>query len=113
MASNMEARTKQICVIEFRNWVKIAPVYIRRRLLNVYGDQTVYLSTAVRFSSGDSDVRGRPRSEPPCKAASSRTEEPLKQRDPSGLLEHGQTINSDRYVATLTKLKARIFSHAR
>jgi len=28
-------------------------------------------------------------------------------------LEPRQTINSDRYIAMLTKLKARIYSHAR
>jgi len=39
---------------------KIAPNDIHRRLLNVYGDQTVDVSTVrrwvERFSSGDSDV---------------------------------------------------------
>jgi hypothetical protein len=61
MASDVEVRTKQRCVIEFLHAEKIAPIEIHRRLLNVYGDQTVDVSTVRRwvlhFSSGDSDVR--------------------------------------------------------
>jgi hypothetical protein len=63
--SDMEVRMKQRCVIEFLHVDKIAPNDIHQRLLNVYGDQTVDVSTVrrwvVRFSSGDSDVKDRPR----------------------------------------------------
>jgi hypothetical protein len=60
MASDMEVRTKQRC-----HWIpphrKIAPVDIHQRLLNVCGDQTVDVRQwMVCFSSGISDVRGRP-----------------------------------------------------
>jgi hypothetical protein len=66
MASYIETRTKQRCVVEFLHAEKIAPVDIQRRLLNIYGDQRVGVST-VRlwvelFSSCDSDVRDRPSS---------------------------------------------------
>ena len=64
--SDMEVRMKQRCVIEFLHAEKIAPNDIHRRLLNVYGDQTVDVSTVrrwvARFSSGDSDVKDKPRS---------------------------------------------------
>jgi hypothetical protein len=67
MASDMEVLTKQRCVTEFLHAEKIAPVDIHRRLLDAYGDQTVGVSTVrlwvVRYSSGDTDVRDRPRSE--------------------------------------------------
>jgi hypothetical protein len=69
MASGMEVRMKQRCVIEFLHAEKIAPNDIHRRLLNVYGDQTVDVSTVrrwvARFSSGDSDVKDKPRSKRP------------------------------------------------
>jgi len=39
MASDMEVRMEQRCVIEFLQAGKIAPNDIHRRLLNVYGDQ--------------------------------------------------------------------------
>jgi hypothetical protein len=68
MASDMEVRMKQRCVTEFLYAEKIAPDDIHRRLLN--GDQTVDVSTVrrrvVRFSSGDSDVKDKPRSGRPC-----------------------------------------------
>jgi hypothetical protein len=61
MASDMEVRMKQMCVIEFLHAEKIAPNDIHRRLLNVYGDQTVDTRTVrrwvARFSSGDSKDR--------------------------------------------------------
>jgi hypothetical protein len=64
-------------------WKKTAPNDIKRRLLNVYGDQTVDLSTVrgwvVRFSSGDSDVRDRPRSGRHCTAVGPRYVERLDQ----------------------------------
>jgi len=72
MTSDMEVRMKQRCVIEFLHVEKIAPYDIHRCLLNVYGDQTVDVSTVrrwvVRFSSGDSDVKDKPRSGRPCTA---------------------------------------------
>jgi hypothetical protein len=56
MASDMAVRRKQRCVIEFLHAKKIAPVGIHRRLLNVYGNQIVDVSTVrrlvVRFSGG-------------------------------------------------------------
>jgi len=51
---------------------KMAPSDIHRRLLNVYGDQTVDVSTVRQwvalFSSGNSDVKDKPRSRRPCTA---------------------------------------------
>ena len=65
MASDVEVRMKQRCVIEFLHAEKTAPNDIHRRLLNVYGDQTVDVSTARRwvahFSSGNGDVKDEPR----------------------------------------------------
>ena len=72
MASDMEVRMKQKCVIEFLHVGKIAPNDIHRHLLNVYGDQTVDVSTVrqwvARFSSGDSDMKDKPCSGRPCTA---------------------------------------------
>jgi len=72
---------KQRCVTEFLHAEKIAPNEIHRRLLNVYGDQTVDVSTVRRwvtpFSSGDSDVEDQPRSGWPCIAVTPRNEERL------------------------------------
>ena len=71
------------------NWIhpcgkKTAANDIHRGLLNVYGDQTVDFSTVrrwlVRFSSGDSDVKDRPRSGRPCAAVTPRNEERLDQQ---------------------------------
>jgi hypothetical protein len=62
MASDMEVHIKQRCIIEFLHAEKNAPADNRRRSLNIYGDQTVDVSTVrwctVNFSSGDSDVTG-------------------------------------------------------
>jgi hypothetical protein len=60
------------------------PIYdIHRRLLNVYGDQTVDVSTVrrwvARFSSGDSDMKDKPRSGRQCTAVTPRNEERLDQ----------------------------------
>ena len=78
MASDMEVRVKQILHAE-----KIAPNDIHRRLLNVYGDQTVDVSTVRQwvacFSSGDSDVQDKPRSGRPCTSVTPRNEERLDQ----------------------------------
>jgi len=66
VASDMEVCMKQRCVTEFLYVEKNAPNDIHRRLLNVYGDQTVDVSTVrrwvARFSRGDSDVQDKPRS---------------------------------------------------
>jgi len=79
--SDMEVCMKQRCVIEFLHAEKIAPNDIHRRLLNIYGDQTVHVSTVrwwvARFSSGDSDVKDKPRSGWPCTAVTPRNEERL------------------------------------
>ena len=72
MASGMEVRMKQRCVIEFLHAEKIAPNYIHRRLLKVYGDQAVVVSTVrrgvERFSIGKSDVKDKPHSGRRCSA---------------------------------------------
>ena len=72
MASDMEVRMKQRCVIEFLHAEKIAPNDTHRRLVNVYGDQTVDVSTmrrwVARFSSGDSDMEDKPHSGWSCTA---------------------------------------------
>ena len=44
-ASNMAMRMKKRCVTEFLHAEKIAPIDIHQCLLNVYGDQTVDVST--------------------------------------------------------------------
>jgi len=93
MASDMEVRMKQRCVTEFLHAEKLAPNDIHRRLLNVYGDQTVDVSTVRRwvacFSSGDSDVKDKPRSGQPCTAVTPRKEERLDQQ-----------IRANRWIAT-------------
>jgi len=65
-ASDMEVCMKQRCVIEFLHAEKIAPIDIHQCLLNVYGDHTVDVSTVMwwvaRFSSGDCDMKDKPRS---------------------------------------------------
>ena len=74
---------KQRYVIEFLHAEKMAPNDIHQRLLNIYGDQTVDVSTVrrwvARFSSGDSNVKDRPRSGQPCTAVTPRNEERLDQ----------------------------------
>jgi len=83
MASDTKVCMKQRCVIEFLHAGKIAPNDIHRRLLNVYGDQTVDVSTVRRwvacFSSGDSNVKDKPCSRRPCIAVGPRNEEHLDQ----------------------------------
>jgi len=72
MASDVEVRMKHRCVIEFLHAEKIAPNDIHGRLPNVYGDQTVDVSTVrwwlAPFSSGDSDVKDKPHSGQSCTA---------------------------------------------
>jgi hypothetical protein len=69
MASEMEVRMKQMCVIEFLHAEIIAPNDIHRRFLNVHEDQKVDVSRVrrwvARFSSGDTDVKDKPRSARP------------------------------------------------
>ena len=79
MASDMEVRMKQRCVIEFLHAEKIAPNDIHRRLLNVYGDQTVDVSTVRRWVARFSDVKDKPCSGRPCTAVTPRNEERLDQ----------------------------------
>jgi transposase len=58
--------------VEFDHAEKIARNDINRRVLKVYGDQTVDVSTVwrwvARFCSGDSDTKDKPRSGRPCTA---------------------------------------------
>jgi len=83
MVSDMEVHMKQRCVIEFFHVEKFAPNDIHRSLLNVYGDQTVDVSTVRQwvacFSSGDSDVKEKPHSRRPCTAVTPQNEERLDQ----------------------------------
>ena len=62
---------------------KNAPDDIHRCLLNVYGDQTVDVSTVrqwvARFNSGDRDMKDKPRSGRPCITVTPRNEECLDQ----------------------------------
>jgi hypothetical protein len=79
---------------------KIALVGIHRRLMNVYGDQTVDVSTArqwvVRFSNGDSGLINRP--------SSGRALDCCQLSWISWDPDKPSSLNSDRYMATLTKL---------
>ena len=45
MASDIEVHMEQSCGNEFLHVGKIAPTDIQRHLLNIYGDQTVEVST--------------------------------------------------------------------
>ena len=64
MVSDMEVHMKQRCEIEFLHVENMAPIYIHQHLLNIYGDQTVDVSTVrqwvVHFSSGNSDSGSPP-----------------------------------------------------
>jgi len=64
MASDVEVRMKQRCVIESLNVEKMAPSDIHQCLTDVSGDQPVDVSTVRRwmvpFSNGDSDVKDKP-----------------------------------------------------
>ena len=61
MAYDMEVCMEQRCVIEFLQAEKMAPIDIHQHLLNIYGDQTMDVSTVrwwvVYFSSGSSNER--------------------------------------------------------
>ena len=64
VASDMEMQMKQRCAIEFIHEEKVASIDIHQCLLNVYGDQTVDMSTVswwvVCFSSGENNMREKP-----------------------------------------------------
>jgi len=45
LTTNMEVHMKQRCVTEFLHAERNAPMDIHQRLLKVYGDQTVVVST--------------------------------------------------------------------
>ena len=66
MVSDIEVHMKQRHGIEFLHAEKTAPTDIHQCLLNVYGDQTVDVSTlrqwVVHFSSCNSEVKDEPRS---------------------------------------------------
>jgi len=72
MASDMEVRMKQMCVIEFLHAEKIPLNDIYQRLLNIYGEQTMDVTTVkwwvARFSSGGRGVKDKPRFRWPCTA---------------------------------------------
>ena len=69
MASDTEGHMEQRYVIEFLHVEKMAPIGIHQHLLNVDGDQTVYVSTVrwwvVHLSSDDNVMKDKPRSERP------------------------------------------------
>ena len=80
--SDMEMYMKQSCVIEFLHVETVAPIHIHWSFLNVYGDQTVHVSTVrlvVHFNSGDSDAKDKPYSRWPCTAVTSQNEKCLGQ----------------------------------
>ena len=72
MAADMDTGMKQRGAAQFLHVEKMAPIDIHQYLLNVYGDQTVDVSTARRwvmhFSSGDSIMKDKPRSGQLCTA---------------------------------------------
>jgi len=71
IASDMEVHTKQGCGTEVLHREKILHIGIHQHLLNVYGDQTVDVSTVrqrmVHFSSGDGIVKDKLCSRQPCR----------------------------------------------
>ena len=83
MASDMEVCMKQRCVFQFLHAKKIAPKDIHRHLLNVYRDQTLDVNTVrrwvERFSSGDNNVKDKPRSGQSCTAVTPQNEKHLNQ----------------------------------
>ena len=64
MASEVKVHMKQKTGIEFLHVKKMAPVDTDPLSLNIYGDQTVDISTVKQwvmcFTSGDSDVKDKP-----------------------------------------------------
>jgi hypothetical protein len=79
------------------NWIlhveKMAPNDIHWCLLNVYGDQTVDVSTVrqwvARFSSGDSEVKDSPHFKLPCTTVTPQNKERLN-----------QLIHANRWITT-------------
>jgi len=71
MVSDVKMHMAQRRGIAFLHVEKMTPVEIHQRLLNVYGNQTVDVSTVrqwvVSFSSGHSNVEVKPRSRQPCR----------------------------------------------
>ena len=71
MSSDVEVHVKKRCGSEFLHAENTVPTDIHQCLLNIYGDQTVDVSTlrrwVVRFSSGDSNMKDKPRSRRPCR----------------------------------------------
>jgi len=61
LVSDMEVWMKQRGGIKFLHEEKMAPIDIHQHLLNVYGEQTVDVSTVrqwvVHFSSGSSNMK--------------------------------------------------------
>ena len=68
----MDVHQKQGFVIEFLSAEKVQPIDIHKRLVNVYGIETVDVSTVgrrfCRFQSGNRDVIDKPRSGRPSTA---------------------------------------------
>ena len=56
MASDMEVRMKQRCGIAFLCEEKIPHIDIHQHLLNVYGDQTVEVSTVKHFPTNNAVI---------------------------------------------------------
>jgi len=83
METDMGVKMKQRYITEFLHVEKTAPINIHQCLPNVYGDQTVDVSTVrqwvVHFSGGDSDVKDKPWSRHSCTAVTSWNEEHLNQ----------------------------------
>ena len=83
MASDTGVGMKQRCITEFLHVEKMAHADIRWHLVDIYGDQTVDVSTVrqwvVRFRSGDSDTKDKPHSKWPCTVVTSENEECLDQ----------------------------------
>ncbi|KAG8222260.1 hypothetical protein J437_LFUL001458 [Ladona fulva] len=93
MESDMDASIKQRCVIEFLAVEEIAPIEIHRRLLKVYGDDTIDVSNVRRwvrhFKGGEKGVHDKPRPGRPCTAVIPQIEERLN-----------QLIRADRWITT-------------
>ena len=83
MESEVDARIKQRCVIEFLTAEGIAPIDIHRRLGKFYGDDTIDVSNVRRwvrhFQDGEKGVHDKPRPGRPCTAVTPRNEERLDQ----------------------------------
>ena len=83
MASDMEVHMKKKCGTEFLHAEKISPIDTHWYLLNVYREQTVDRSTVRRwvvcYSSGNSNVKDKPRSGWPHTAVMPWNEEHLDQ----------------------------------